>query len=215
MPDKNSTDHCADADAVFALPSEQDSLVLAQRLASSLQPGMVVTLSGDLGAGKTTLVRAVLRALGVTGTIKSPTYALVESYRVPCEFQPKSAFESELGSESTLESNTASALHSPLQASLKTISDIYFYHFDFYRFVDPNEWLEAGFDEVFDGTAVVFIEWPERAGGLLPTPDLQLTLVLPEPPASGRMLTVQANTERGKASLKSLNQCLNQHITKV
>ena len=49
-------------------------------LARCVQPGMVITLDGDLGAGKTTLVRGLLRAAGVAGSIKSPTYDLVEHY---------------------------------------------------------------------------------------------------------------------------------------
>jgi tRNA threonylcarbamoyladenosine biosynthesis protein TsaE len=56
---------------------------LGARLASALPPHAVAYLHGDLGAGKSTLARALLRALGVTGTIRSPTYTLVEHYPLP------------------------------------------------------------------------------------------------------------------------------------
>jgi tRNA threonylcarbamoyladenosine biosynthesis protein TsaE len=55
---------------------------LGAALAPHIRPGMVIFLSGELGAGKTSLVRALLRALGETGPVKSPTYALVELYAV-------------------------------------------------------------------------------------------------------------------------------------
>lgn len=55
---------------------------LAARLAPALRDGGTLYLRGDLGAGKTTFARALLQALGVDARIKSPTYSLVESYRV-------------------------------------------------------------------------------------------------------------------------------------
>jgi tRNA threonylcarbamoyladenosine biosynthesis protein TsaE len=64
------------------LPDAAATEACGARIAPLLAGGMIVTLQGDLGAGKTTLVRGLLRACGVEGSIKSPTYALVEHYPV-------------------------------------------------------------------------------------------------------------------------------------
>ncbi|WP_347554919.1 tRNA (adenosine(37)-N6)-threonylcarbamoyltransferase complex ATPase subunit type 1 TsaE [Robbsia sp. KACC 23696] len=50
------------------------------------------------------------------------------------------------------------------------------HHFDLYRFADPDEWREAGFDDYLAARALNLIEWPSLAAGVLPTPDLILTL---------------------------------------
>ena len=62
------------------LADEAATLTLGAAIAPHLLPGMFTTLTGDLGAGKTTLARGVLRGLGYTGRVKSPTYTLVELY---------------------------------------------------------------------------------------------------------------------------------------
>ena len=62
------------------LPGPPDTEAAGAALAGTLTGGMVVTLSGPLGAGKTTLVRGLLRALGWAGPVKSPSYALLEHY---------------------------------------------------------------------------------------------------------------------------------------
>src|SRR5512145_1675729 len=117
----------------FKLADVDATLHLGEALAAGGRPGRVLFISGDLGAGKTTLVRGLLRGLGHPGRAKSPTYALVEPYSFP---------------------------------------SLDLYHFDFYRFKDRSEWLSSGFREYFNPQAFCVVEWPEKAGELLGTPDL-------------------------------------------
>lgn len=67
---------------VVDLPDAAATAALGHALADCVKPGMAIGLSGDLGAGKTTLARGLLRALGVEGRIKSPSYSLLELYEV-------------------------------------------------------------------------------------------------------------------------------------
>jgi tRNA threonylcarbamoyladenosine biosynthesis protein TsaE len=64
------------------LPDEEATLALGAAAAACLEPGLTVYLRGELGAGKTTLVRGILRGLGFDGRVKSPTYTLVEVYEL-------------------------------------------------------------------------------------------------------------------------------------
>ncbi len=109
-----------------------------------------IELRGPLGAGKTTFVRYLLRALGVRGTVKSPTYAVMEPYALPAG-----------GSA---------------------------WHFDFYRFDDPQEWEDAGFRDVYGAAGLKLAEWPDKAAGLLPLPDLRIDIAFDD--AAGRLPAV-------------------------
>ena len=71
------------AQRTLELPTSAATEALGRHLAETRPSRAIVHLQGDLGAGKSTLARALLRALGVTGTIRSPTYTLVERYPVP------------------------------------------------------------------------------------------------------------------------------------
>lgn len=145
---------------IVPLPDEAATLALGARLAKILRPGWTVYLRGDLGAGKTTLVRGMLRALGYSGRVKSPTYTLVEPYELP-----------------------GLTLH----------------HYDLYRMNDPREWLDAGFRDDFSGTICCVVEWPEKAAGLLPEPDIEVRLDIA---GEGRMATLTALTPRAQSGLE-------------
>jgi tRNA threonylcarbamoyladenosine biosynthesis protein TsaE len=145
------------------LADEAATLELGARLATVLRPGLVVHLSGELGSGKTTVVRGCLRTLGYQGRVKSPTFALVEVYN---------------------------------------LSRLYLHHFDFYRFEDPLEWINAGFRDAFEGDNVCLVEWPEKAGNRLPPADLTFRL---EHAGAGRRATITGQTDAGKQCLDQLN----------
>ena len=134
---------------------------MGRALAPLLEPGMTVHLRGDLGAGKTTLVRGVLRGLGYEGRVKSPTFTLLEPYN---------------------------------------FSRLYLYHFDFYRFLDPQELEETGFREYFNPQSVCLIEWPEKAPDLPPA-DLDFELHAND---QGRSMVITAHTEAGRRCLDKL-----------
>jgi tRNA threonylcarbamoyladenosine biosynthesis protein TsaE len=144
------------------LADEAATRELGARLAAVIGPGLKIYLSGELGSGKTTLVRGLLRALGYTEKVKSPTFTLVEVYQ---------------------------------------LSNLYLYHFDFYRFDRPVEWEDAGFREYFDGRGVCLVEWPENARAYLPEPDLAITLEIQE---SWRTAVVAAGSETGRRCLERL-----------
>lgn len=148
---------------VFNLESLNATENLATRIAQVIVPNFIVSLNGNLGAGKTTLTRAILRAIGITGSIKSPTFTLVEPYQ--------------------LESYTV-------------------YHFDLYRFSDPEEWFEAGFDEYFNEPQISFIEWAEKAEGLIPPIDWQINIKFLND--ERRELIINALTDTGDKCLMKL-----------
>ena len=77
--------HCPDDKDLAAsvqLADETATLALGAQLAERLVPGLNIWLEGNLGSGKTTLVRGILKAIGHTGTVKSPTYTLIEPYTI-------------------------------------------------------------------------------------------------------------------------------------
>jgi len=68
---------------LISLPDPAATTTLGGRIAKGLETGDAVALEGDLGAGKTTLARSILRALGVTEDVPSPTFTLVQIYETP------------------------------------------------------------------------------------------------------------------------------------
>jgi tRNA threonylcarbamoyladenosine biosynthesis protein TsaE len=79
------------------------------------------------------------------------------------------------------------------------------HHFDLYRFADPDEWDDAGFRDYFGPDALCLVEWPDKGGGLLPPPDLELALSVE---GDGRRYRLTAFTETGSS-------CLTRHSTQA
>jgi tRNA threonylcarbamoyladenosine biosynthesis protein TsaE len=137
---------------------------LGRQLADALADhALLVTLQGELGAGKTALVRAFLQGMGHPGRVRSPTYTLMEPYV--------------LDGQRVL-------------------------HLDLYRLGDPGELEFLGFRDLIDEEHIVLIEWPERAGDLIPTVDLEILLAYE---GEGRRVRISAGTDRGRQLLSRVS----------
>jgi len=139
------------------LADEPATVAFGAKLAEVTQGHGVIFLEGDLGAGKTTLSRGLIRGLGHEGPVKSPTFTVVEPYE---------------------------------------IGDIRAFHFDLYRLVDPEELEYLGIRDYFEGDALCLFEWPDKGAGVLPKPDLTITI---SPQAGGRSLNLSPQGARGEA----------------
>jgi tRNA threonylcarbamoyladenosine biosynthesis protein TsaE len=149
-------------DTNYDLKDEGETLRLAENMAGYLCPGMNLYLKGELGAGKTTFVRGLLRGLSYQDKVKSPTYTLVEPY---------------------------------------SFDKFTIYHFDLYRFKDEIEWDDAGFREYFNNSSICLVEWPEKAGHILPDPDILIEL---SHASHGRHLHLVGYTSIGVECLKTI-----------
>ncbi len=148
------------------LADEAATDALGAALARAIVPGLAIHLHGDLGAGKTALTRALLRAAGYVGTVKSPTYTLSEPYSI------------------MLDGRAVQVIH-----------------FDLYRMSSPEEFLDAGFREDFNGDNICIVEWPEKADPVLPPPDVLVRLNVA---GTGRDVELQALSDLGLLCLDRL-----------
>jgi tRNA threonylcarbamoyladenosine biosynthesis protein TsaE len=154
--------------ATWRLSSERATEGLGQALARHCpwdeQQPRLVFLSGELGTGKTTLAAAVLHSLGVEENVRSPSYALIETYRAA-------------GGEAV--------------------------HIDLYRLHGADELQQLGLRDYLNGHTLLLVEWPERAGGALPAPDLHVRLTTLDGAAAGRDARIEARSSAGQSWLRA------------
>ena len=130
---------------VFEVGCVEETWALARRLAAELKPGDVVCLEGDLGAGKTTFVQGLAAAMGVKGRVTSPTFCLIQEHRLPS-------------------TSVEDSRQSPPTAETPRL----LVHVDLYRLGGEDDVLAIGWEDYLAEGAVLAVEWPERAGSLIP-----------------------------------------------
>ncbi len=146
----------------FAIADDRAMRDFGARLAAASPAEGVLYLIGELGAGKTTLVRGFLQGLGHQGAVKSPTYTLVEQYQVA-------------------------------QRNI--------HHLDLYRLADPEELEFLGLRDWLQEKALLLIEWPQMAQGVVPRADLVVNIDYDGP---ARVIHLEALSAQGEGIVSAL-----------
>ncbi|MDR2890635.1 MAG: tRNA (adenosine(37)-N6)-threonylcarbamoyltransferase complex ATPase subunit type 1 TsaE [Alistipes sp.] len=189
----------------------EDLSVAAARLAPVLRErGGVVAMYGSMGAGKTTLVAALVRAMGSADDVSSPTFAIVNEYLVPAASGVLAVGLSDVGLSdvgATSDSGGGGAVDAVLDSGAGSVAaesigqDVggdenpaerggeSVFHFDFYRIEDPREAFDLGYEEYFYGGALCLVEWPEKVAELLPPDALRLSIEVQ--PDGSRLITLE------------------------
>ena len=127
----------------YTVNSVEETWALAKEFAKELTPGTVVCLEGDLGAGKTTFTQGLAAALGVSGRVTSPTFCIVQEHRA--------------NGGGTTDSGRPTA-----------DAPRFLVHMDLYRLQGEDDVIAIGWEDYLAEGAVLVVEWPERAGTLIP-----------------------------------------------
>lgn len=120
--------------------------LIAAELTEVVSHFKVVTFSGNLGAGKTTLIKMLCKIWGVEDAVSSPTFSLVNQYKCNHEKQSSSI-----------------------------------YHIDLYRVKDEQEAFDAGIEDNLYSGDLCFVEWPEKAEGIIPADALRVEITYISP----------------------------------
>jgi tRNA threonylcarbamoyladenosine biosynthesis protein TsaE len=140
---------------IYHTESEDETIALGETLAAELPHSAVVLLIGQLGAGKTTLAKGIVKGLGAAAhdDVSSPTFTLIHEYRPLANAR---------GSVGAVLSHDREG--------------VVVYHIDLYRLDTPAQVATLGLEEIFDRRAVVLIEWGERFPELMPADRIEIRL---------------------------------------
>ncbi|HLG96222.1 MAG TPA: tRNA (adenosine(37)-N6)-threonylcarbamoyltransferase complex ATPase subunit type 1 TsaE [Bryobacteraceae bacterium] len=135
---------------IFHTESEEETIALGEKLATEFPAKAAVLLIGNLGAGKTTLAKGIVKGLGAAdpAEVSSPTFTLIHEYSPGVHEYSPGVHEYSPG----------------------------VYHIDLYRLETPAEAATLGLDEIFDRDAVVLIEWGEKFLPLMPEDRIEIRL---------------------------------------
>ena len=124
---------------IFIAKNENDLFDISKKIIDGSDSNLFL-LYGDMGVGKTTLVKYLCSVLDVVDVVASPTFSIVNQY--------------------------------------KRSNDKYVFHFDFYRTKNKNEIFDIGYEEYLFSSSYCFVEWPEKAEGLLPNRFVKIEMKL-------------------------------------